>query len=343
MTDLAPALVAPDDRPANATQTLTGGGDGLAGINDNDFVGSPAGLTGIRAFDQLSNVRLLIVPGRATATVHNAMLTYCSTVRAQDMFTILDPPAGLTAAQMISYVKSTALLQNTVDSGFGAIYWPRIKVDNPDATLFGNARVVVVAPSGYLAGMYARTDGAKPGGVYEAPAGNEIGQLIGMRGVENKEVNDERKRDLLYPELINPITAVDGQTAYVDGCRTLNSTGNFPTIGERRGIIYITTALILGLQFAKFRKIKESTREQLARTGEAFMNTQTRNDAFASDIPAKAYFLDFGDALNPASAAFQRKIVGRLGVATAKPAEFIVIKLSQDTRALDAELAALAA
>lgn len=343
VTDLAAALNAPDDRPANTTQTLAGGGDGLASLNDNDFVGSPTGLTGIRAFDQLSNVRLLIVPGRATATVHNAMITYCSTIRSQDMFTILDPPAGLSAQQMISYVKATAQLQNTVDSEFGAIYWPRIKVDNPDTTLFGNSRVVVAPPSGHLAGMYARTDNTKPGGVYEAPAGVEVGQLIGMRGVETKEVNDERKRDLIYPELINPITAIDGQTMYVDGCRTLKSTGNFPTIGERRGIIYITTALIVGLQFAKFRKIKESTREQLERTGEAFMNTQTRNDAFASDIPAQAYFLDFGDALNPASTAFQRKIVGRLGVATAKPAEFIVIKLSQDTRALDAELAALAA
>lgn len=343
VTDLAAALVTPDDRPANATQTLTGGGDGLAGITDTDFVGSPTSSTGIRAFDQLSNVRLLIVPGRATATVHNAMLTYCSTIRADDMFTILDPPSGLTAAQMINYVKATAILQNTVDSEFGAIYWPRIKVDNPDTSLFGNSRVVVAPPSGHLAGMYARTDASKPGGVYEAPAGNEVGQLIGMRGVETKEVNDERKRDLLYPELINPITAIDGQPAYVDGCRTLKSTGNFPTIGERRGIIYITTALRVGLQFAKFRKIKESTREQLERTGEAFMNTQTKNDAFASDIPAEAYFLDFGDMLNPASTAFQRKIVGRLGVATAKPAEFIVIKLSQDTRALDAELAALAA
>ncbi len=341
--DLAAALAAPDDRPANATQTLTGGNDGLVGLADTDFVGSSISLTGIRAFDQLSNGRLLIVPGRATATVHNAMLTYCSTIRAKDMFTILDAPSGLTTQQMIAYVKSTAVLQNTTDSEFGAIYWPRIKIDNPSTSLFGNSRVLVVAPSGHLAGMYARTDGAKPGGVYEAPAGNEIGQLIGMRGVESKEVNDERKRDLLYPELINPITAVDGQPAYVDGCRTLKSTGNFPTIGERRGIIYITTSLINGLQFAKFRKIKESTREQLERTGNAFMLVQTRNDAFASDIPDKAYFIDFGDALNPASTAFQRKIVGRLGVATAKPAEFIVIKLSQDTRALDAELAALAA
>lgn len=339
----AVGLVSPDDRPANATQTLVGGDDGLAGLTDTDFVGSALSLTGIRAFDQISDGRILIVPGRATATVHNSMLTYCSTIRSDDMFAILDAPAGLSATQMISYVKTTAVLQNTVDSEFGAIYWPRIKVDNPNKTLFGNSLVVVAPPSGHIAGMCARTDGAKPGGVYEAPAGNEVGQLIGARGVETKEVNDERKRDLVYPELINPIVAIDGQPVAVDGCRTLKSTGNFPTIGERRGIIYITTALINGLQFARFRKIKESTRELLERTGDSFMNIQTKNDAFASDIPSEAYFLNFSEALNPPSTAFQRKIVGRLGVATAKPAEFIVIKLSQDTRALDAELAALAA
>ena len=34
------------------------------------------------------------------------------------------------------------------------------------------------------------------------------------------------------------------------------------------------------------------------------------------------------------------KLVARVGLATNKPAEFIILRISQDTRALEAELAA---
>ena len=70
----------------------------------------------------------------------------------------------------------------------------------------------------------------------------------------------------------------------------------------------------------------------------AFLLIQLKNDAFASTDPKKAFFVDFGDALNPPSVVFSRQVVGRIGLATAKPAEFIVLRFSQDTRALDESL-----
>lgn len=337
VTDLDAATSSPDDRPANQTVTMSGGDDGLTGLVDNDFIGSSISLTGIRSFDRTPDGRILIVPGRATSAVHNAMITYCEITRDKSMFAVLDPPEGQSAEQIVDYVRNTAALKEL--SEFGAIYWPRIKVDNPDQTLYGTATTVIAPPSGAIAGMYARTDAASPGGVYEAPAGVEVGRLVTCRGVETDEVNDEKKRDLVFPELINPITAIRGKTRHVDGARTLKSNGNFPTIGERRGVIYIETTLKDGLEFAKHRKIKAKTRKQLERTATVFLIIQTNNDAFASDKPTEAFFVDFSEQLNTAAVAFQRKIVGRVGLATAKPAEFIVILISQDTRALDAELA----
>lgn len=341
VTDLDVSLSSPLDRPANGTVALAGGSDGLASLDDNDFIGSTISKTGIRSFDEQSGISLLAVPGRATASVHLSMVTYCEVTRAGSIFPVLDPPEGMTASQMITYVKSTASLKNV--SEFGAIYWPRILVDNPNKDLFGSSRTVVVPPSGHICGMYARTDNATPGGIYNAPGGVEVGRLLSMRGVETKEVNDEAKRDLLYPELINPITAIDGLTNHVDGVRTLKENGNFPTIGERRGVIFIEESLRSGYLPFKFKKIKTATLQALTRTSKAFLLTQTRNDAFASDIPAEAFFVDFSAALNPPTVAFQRKIVGRVGLATAKPAEFIQVFVSQDTRALDAELAELEA
>ena len=37
------------------------------------------------------------------------------------------------------------------------------------------------------------------------------------------------KRDLVYPKRINPLTTGPGMPRYIDGSRTLKSTGNFPS------------------------------------------------------------------------------------------------------------------
>ena len=341
LTDLFALTSAPNNRPANQTIALTGGNDGLTSLNDADFVGSQvanhAAGTGIRALDVVSNLGLLLVPAQATPVVHNAMLSYCEQTRFGSVFAILDPPANQSAEEMVTYVQSTALLYEL--SEFGAIYWPQVSVANPSATVFGNANTIMVAPSGMIAGMYARTDSSKPGGVYEAPAGVNYGLLTGALGLETQEAADETKRDLVYPALINPIVGLPNLPIHVDGCRTLKDTSNFPTVGERRGVIFIEQSLKSALIFAKHRKIKSSLLSQLTRVVTTFLNTQTKNGAFASDNPKSAFTVDFGSGLNPPSEAFAQRVNGRIGLATAKPAEFIILRVGQDTRALEAQLA----
>lgn len=337
VTDLDAAVAAGDDRPVNGTTALTGGDDGLTGLADTDFTGSTTTGTGLRSFDAINEIRLLIAPGKATSAIHNGMLTYAQVTRSGSMFCVFDPPAANTAAQVRTYVKSTANLKET--SEFGAIYWPRIKVSNPNKSVFGNTDQIVAPPSGHICGLMARNDAAQPGNVYEAPAGEGFGDIKGALGVETTEVNDEAKRDLVYPDLINPITSLEGEPVRIDGSRTLCSTQNFPTIGERRGMIFIEQSLKIGLNFSRHRKIKPSLSKAQLRAAKRFMLVQTRNGAFASDDPAKAFFLDFGEGLNTASTAEARSTIGRIGVATAKPNDFVILRFSQDQRALEEEIA----
>jgi hypothetical protein len=67
---LLPGMPVPDTQ----TVALTGGDDGLSGLDDTDFVGSEAGKSGPHALDQAQDLTLLIVPGRTTPAVHNAMV-----------------------------------------------------------------------------------------------------------------------------------------------------------------------------------------------------------------------------------------------------------------------------
>jgi len=326
--------------PSLAIQTvqLAGGGDGLMGLDDNDFIGSPTAKTGMHALDQVQDMALLLVPGRATPAVHNAMLRYCEIDRDGAVFAVLDPPAGLSAVEIVAYVEATAALLNL--SEFGALYWPRVKVLNPSKAVFGSQDKLVVPPSGILAGVYARTDAARPGGIYDPPAGIDAGRMFGVLGFETDEVLEERKRDLVYPKRINPLTTGPGLPRFIDGSRTLKGDGNFPYVAERRGVIFIERSLKQGLQFARHKNNTEGLRATVRRTITAFLLTQMNNGAFRSREPKTAFFVDVSDQLNTPSVVFAGKLIARVGLATNKPAEFIVLRISQDTRALEAELAA---
>jgi phage tail sheath protein FI len=253
------------------------------------------------------------------------------------MFALLDPPAGASATDIVTYVEATAALLGL--SEFGALYWPRVKVLNPARSVFGSGDTLVVPPSGILAGVFARTDAARPGGVYDPPAGIEAGRMFGVLGFETDEVLEEKKRDLVYPRRINPLTTGPGLPRFIDGSRTLKGDGNFPFVAERRGVIFIERSLKQGLQFARHKNNTEGLRATVRRTLTGFLLAQMNNGAFRSRDPAKAFFVDVSDLLNTPTMIFAGKLLARIGLATNKPAEFVVLSISQDTRALDSILA----
>lgn len=344
VTDQLSAVGFPSNVPTNGTFALAGGNDGLAGIADADFVGSQAGLTGFYAFDKNQGLRILICPGMATPAIHNGMLTYCGGFRFGSMFAVLDPPVGYASTDIVEYVSSTALLQNA--SEFGAIYWPRDQIANPDTTVFGNAASIVAAPSAGIAGRYGANDASIPGGIYEAPAGMETaptgvgwGQLVDSVGLETEEVKDENVRDYIYPFLINPIVGLDGFPIHLDGCKTLSAIGNWPTIGQRRGVIYIEQSLENGLVPYKHRKIKSRTLASINRAIKTFLTIQTNNGAFASDDPKKAFNVDSGAGINTPADAQALTMNARVGLATAYPGEFIVLRVGQDNSLLQTQIA----
>lgn len=337
VTDLGITGTATERRPANGTYgPLTGGDDGLSGLTDADYIGSAAGKTGLYALDAVETLSLLTVPGVSTSAVHNAMLSYCEVWRNMSVFAVLDIPAGLTAAQAVTYVETTAAILES--SEFGEIHWPRVKVLNPNRTVFGNVDQIVVPPSGIICGVKARGD-APLGGVYKPAAGIERGIMRSVLGFETDEVLDERKRDLVFPKRINPLTTGDGLPRFIDGVRTLKSTGNFPYSSERRGVIFIEQSVKRGLQFARHSNNTPELRARADRSVRNFLRQEMKKGAFRSMDPDTAFFVDFGEALNTDAVIFAGQLIGRIGLATNKPAEFIVLRFSQDTRALEAELA----
>ena len=105
-------------------------------------------------------------------------------------------------------------------------------------------------------------------------------------------------------------------------------------------MIFIERSLKQGLQFARHKNNTEGLRAQVRRTITAFLLAQMNNGAFRSKTPSTAFFVDVSEQLNTPTVIFAGKLIARVGLATNKPAEFIILRISQDTRALEAELAA---
>ena len=86
-------------------------------------------------------------------------------------FLIVDPPAGWTDIQTAVDGMLQHELTGTEFAKSAAVYFPRLTIQNPSPT--SSVEIQHVAPSGAVAGIYARTDTAR--GVWKAPAGTEAG------------------------------------------------------------------------------------------------------------------------------------------------------------------------
>ena len=190
-------------------------------------------------------------------------------------------------------------------------------------------------------GVYAKIDGQRPGGVFDQPAGTENGQLVGVVDLETTEVLNERKRDLVYPKNINPIHTFPGVPIFIDGSRVLKTDGNFPSVAESRGVIFISQSIKLGLQVYKHRNNDEEPHDEVNRTVEGYLLTQFNRHAFRGDTPAESFFVDT-DAMsvNPPTEVQARRLNVDVGLATQRPLEFIVLRFRQDLRDVEKQLAA---
>lgn len=341
VTDLGTGLPA----ASGTSAAMTGGADGLGSLVDADFLGaalsSPDSATGIEVFNRYDDGTCIAIPGRGTSAVHNGMVSWSLAQKAGEVFCFLDPPQDLTAEDMKDYVLNTAALFGLTN--IASVYWPEVKVLNPDASVYGTVDTITVPPSGIIAGIAARIEGAKIGGAFEQPAGPDGRYLPkGILGFATPSGQPPTKAEceILFPVNVNPIKRETGTPTFIDGARVLDITGNWPSVGQSRGVQYVKRKGRIGLAPLRHRPITTDLFKQGERTLRTFLTDLTRAGAFASTEPAKAFFVDFGPALNPPSTQAAGEVNADVGLATSRPAEFIKVRIGPDTRALDEEAAA---
>ncbi|HUR63690.1 MAG TPA: phage tail sheath C-terminal domain-containing protein [Candidatus Thermoplasmatota archaeon] len=291
----------------------------------NDLRGNQAAGTGMWALEKVDIFNLLCIPKMAElddanhAAVAAQAASYCEARRA---FFIADPPHG-TKEDLAKFQAwhGKGLLPKSANA---AVYYPWVKVPDP----LNKNRPTDFPASGTLAGLFARTDAGR--GVWKAPAGTEAtlanvqGLSYVMTDMENGAINQLGVNALRQFPVIGNVSW---------GARTLlgadEQASQWKYVPVRRIALFIEESLYRGTKWVVFEPNDEPLWSQIRLNVGSFMHDLFRKGAFQGKAPKDAYFVKCDGETTPQSDIDKGIVNILVGFSPLKPAEFVVIKISQ--------------
>ena len=324
-----------DTRPStdSAAVLMTGGLDGDTPVAQ-DVIDQ------ITKWDKASDVSFISIPGINTdftgangVAILKAQEAYVE--RRQDVIAIVDLPKGTAATGgggAKDYVQNTANLA----SSYEAVYWPWPKrLDQVSGV------VQAFPPSPFVQGIIARTHANRNFG--KAPAGIIDGQVLGINDLETKIAENSAEYDDMYPAGVNAILKFGGQGFAIWGSRTLDPTGEFGQLNVQ--IVFNVNKRLARTKtrFVNFENNDTDTRASLVRVLTATFREQRLAKILAGSKDEEAFYIICDESNNTPLVINKGKLKCRVGLAVNRPSEFLEFEFEQDTRAVDAALAALGA
>lgn len=307
---------------------MTGGGDGtLPGDTDGwQNMALNALGAGIDAMDAIvpDVFNLMALPdvsvmGQARAAVaaqvYQRANTYCERNFA---FLIVDPLADTTRNNIGAWITALSGLRRNA-----AIYYSRLVAPDPlNPSVTRN-----FAPSGAVAGIYARTDAAR--GVWKAPAGTAA-TVSGGRPVD---VMTDLQQGPLNVAGINVIRTFPVYNTVVWGARTMEGAdalaSEWKYIPVRRLALHIENSLQRGLQWVVFEPNDEPLWASVRLNVTGFMSQLHRQGAFQGASARDAYLVKC-DSETTTQADINLGILNiYVGFAPVRPAEFVMLRIQQ--------------
>ena len=284
----------------------------------SDYGGDPAG-NGLRSglaaldLDDFREVALIAAPA-AAPDVADAIRTHCE--RNRYRFAVIDCDANVGDPASLDPRKDW-------DSGYAAFHYPWIYTSDLQS---GGRRLV--PPSGHVLGVYARVDTER--GVWKAPA-NEI-----LRGVLDLPYQvDERTQEVLNPRGVNIIRAFTGRGIRLWGARTLSSDAQWKYVSVRRHFIFLERSIEEGTRWVVFEPNGERLWEQVKDTIRQFLRTQWRDGALMGVKEEQAFFVKCDRSTMTQNDIDNGRLICEIGVAPLRPAEFVILRIFQNTSGVD--------
>ncbi|MEW2416050.1 phage tail sheath subtilisin-like domain-containing protein [Streptomyces sp. NPDC046866] len=323
------ALLAALISPGPAGVHLGEGGDGkelaaqdLAGKEaDPDSLTDPA--LGLGALAEIDDIAIVAAPDTVTlprdeqkAAVDH-LIGHCERLRYR--IAIVDPPRDSSLSEVRRF-------RAQFDTRYAALYYPWVKITDPGRRPDPGAPapVLEVPPSGYVAGIYARSDTER--GVHKAPA-NEV--LLGVSDFTAHVTRD--RQSVLNPEGINALRFFEGRARRVWGARTMSSDPEWKYVNVRRLFIYLEHSIEKSTQWAVFEPNNERLWASVRQTVEDFLFATWRTGALLGTKPEEAFFVRCDRTTMTQNDLDNGRLICLIGVAPAYPAEFVVFRIGQFT------------
>lgn len=306
---------------SSRTIALTGGNDG-AELSENSTVeGAVAYSDAIRLLEDVEDVSILAAPGYSAlsryAGIQQALITHAENMKYR--IAVLDSPPGADFQEVRE-------IRGTIDSAYGAYYYPWVMVSNPLARP-GNDRIpqeIALPPSGFVTGIYARSDVRR--GVWKAPA-NEV-----LRGAVRMERDiNQAQQQVLNPLGINCLRFFPGRGYRIWGARTTSSDPEWKYVNVRRYFIFLEHSIDRSTQWVVFEPNGERLWSNVRATVSAFLYNQWVSGALLGSRPEDAYFVRCDRSTMTQDDLDNGRLICLVGVAVLKPAEFVIFRIGQKT------------
>jgi uncharacterized protein len=303
----------------------TVGKDGFPDINDisNDitkiYIGendvNPEKRTGLRALQNREDISIVAIPGIYDQSVQTQIITQCEELK--DRFAVLDPEEG---ADLDNVQKQRGLY----DSEYAALYYPWLQVYDP---VTGGQ--INVPPSGYVCGVYARTDTER--GVHKAPANEIVNGALDLEKLPNSSFRNLTKgqQEVLNPQGINCIIFFQGRGIRVWGARTISSNSLWKYINVRRLFIFIEESIIRGTQDFVFEPNDEKLWGRIKATITEFLTRVWKDGALMGTKVEEAFFVKCDRTTMTQDDLDNGRLICIIGISPVKPAEFVIFRITQ--------------
>jgi phage tail sheath protein FI len=297
----------PGNRPIEANFVQLGNGANLDAslINVNDYDRA------LKLLAPINDVSIVAIPGCTVKAMQQSVLGHCSTL--YDRVAVFDSVRG---ADLTAVTDQKASIED--NKGFGALYYPWL-----ETTSVKTGKPLLQPPSGFIVGIYARTDLNR--GVFKAPAGNEA-TINGVQAVEVALSDSEQ--GLINLKGVNVIRVFSrGGRPIVWGARTTSTDTNWQYVNIRRLFLFLEESIQVGIRGAVFEPNNPALWQKLKRTIGAFLTQQWRDGALFGNKAEEAYYVRIDEVLNPDNERALGRLYIEIGVRPSYPAEFIIVRI----------------
>ncbi len=261
----------------------------------------------------LDDVTLLVQAGVKRDAFKTQVTTLCKP--GQALFALFDGPDTEMA-------NSSAVISEQgqyPDQPQAAVYYPWLTVPGTSTD---------IPPSGAVAGAYARVDRQR--GVWKAPANVDI-----IGATPKYKVSDEVAGACNVPEgghAINVIRAFRGTGPLIWGARTLAAEADtWRYVPVRRLFNAAERDIRMAMSMALFEPNSAPTWERVRGAVESYVHGLWQQGALLGESPQQAYFVQIGLGTTMTQTDInQGRMIVKVGLAAVRPAEFIVLQLTQD-------------